>query len=87
MFKFSVTLFLNLSLPKNDESIPFFVNSIGIIFVLGHKSLTSCNLFSNALNQASSLKSETLIAHCNEIYVNSNSSNNLETKFWLKVTI
>ena len=29
----------NLSLPKYDESSPFFVNSNGIVFVFGHKRL------------------------------------------------
>ena len=28
----------NFSLPENDDSTPFFVNLIGIILVLGHKS-------------------------------------------------
>ena len=28
----------NFSLPKNEESTPFFVNFIGIIVVLGQKS-------------------------------------------------
>ena len=45
----------NLKHPKYDESTPFCVNSIAIIFVLAHQSSKSRNLFSNALHQASDL--------------------------------
>ena len=52
---FFIALWKNFLLHKNEESTQFFVKFIGIILVLGHKSLKSQNLFSNALHHTSTL--------------------------------
>ena len=55
MLDFFIPFWKNFSLPENEESTPFFVNLIGIILVLGHKSWKGPNLFSNSLHHTSTL--------------------------------